>query len=1350
MKRIILSSIFIILCTIASYGFNMKKFSVENGLSNNNVIALAQDREGFIWICTKDGLNRFDGSTFQVFRHENKDINSICSNVLNDVFADPEEDKVWIASEKNGLDSYNYKTQQFTHYTHTNENSISSNGITHIGPARGGNIWIANYSAGIDYLNTKTNHISHFNTKNIAGLVSDFNWYVLEDNDTRLLVGHVSSGLSIINIKNRTAKNYQHNPNDPTSLCDNTVTCIFKDSQQRIWVGTVNGLAIFNPLAHNFINLSNVPSNPNSLSGNFIKSIVETKDGKIWIGTEGNGISILDLKQLSGTFQPSKLIFQRVIAPKTSENIINLSVQALIQDKYGNFWSGGFIDGMNFINNKSKIFQKISYQPNNSDPNNLSSSLVVGLCTDNKNHVWVANGIGGLTLYDKQLKIANFQHIRNETKPLNTSFVCKDSQNNIWVGCGDGRLFQYNPKNNQFKHFKINPDYKSPIYSIFCDSHQFIWISTDIGLYKIDYTGKVLGFFNTNNSKIPDNNIRAVQEDKNGNLWVGTLGGGLQIFTTKMKLIKNIGSHSDFYSISQIYKDSKNRMWVASQNDLFLFPSDNISIFRRFGKRDGLTENNILAVIEGKSANEIWISTTNCISFLDEKKSKVLNYTIADEIAYGNYSSACVTKTASGDIYFGGQHGITYFNEKFKENKCNTPKSVITSFKIVSKNKQHLTTFESTPYSEKSELTYTQNSFQINFNVPDYSLNNKVDFIYQMVGLDNGWYYIGKDKQVTFRNLRPGKYTFNIKTRLQNQAWSDDTTTLTIIIHPPFWLTWWAELFYLIIGCCAIYYIFRFYKKLWKLESSLIFEKQSHEQEQKLNEEKMRFFTNIAHELRTPMTLIIGPLEDVIADKSLSDSMTRKMNSIYRVANRLLDLINQILEFRKTETNNRILSVKKSNIATLLYEIGLRYKELHQKKDITFDFNLSKNLPDLYYDEEVITIILNNLISNAFKYTTEGRITLELKQSNANQLEYTEITVSDTGIGIDNSELPFIFNRYYQASNRKQHTSGTGIGLSLVKNLVDLHEAEIIVKSELNIGSSFTIRLLTNNIYTNALHKEIIERENDFTEDDDINSKQLILIVEDNLDIINYIRDCLVDSYEVITAEDGQDGYSIACDRIPDIIISDIMMPVMNGVEFCRNIKQNVLTSHIPIILLTAKGTLQDKTEGYDAGADSYMTKPFSGNLLRSRIKNLLQNRSKLNESYSSYKNKKMILTESASMVDKEFIEKLSNLIEQNIEYEDMNIAQIALAFNMSHSTLYRKVKALTDLNIAEFIRKIKIRTAEQLLLTNKYNITEVMYKVGYISANHFRQHFKDEFGINPSNYIQKIKKGMNDLDLNV
>lgn len=584
-------------------------------------------------------------------------------------------------------------------------------------------------------------------------------------------------------------------------------------------------------------------------------------------------------------------------------------------------------------------------------------------------------------------------------------------------------------------------------------------------------------------------------------------------------------------------------------------------------------------------------------------------------------------------------------------------------------------------------------------------------------------------------------------------------SSIEIIIAPPLWLSWWAKLLYVISGVGLLFTGLWAYKRKLNLEYLYESEKKSHEQEQELNDERLRFYTNITHELRTPLTLILGPLEDLVKSNTLSSKDHHRISVIHQSAVRLLNLINQILDFRKTETQNKRLCVTKGNLTSAVYETGLKYKELNNKPEIQILIEVEEENMVLFFDKEVITMILDNLISNALKYTEKGYIRIRAEWVTENGIRYAQLSVEDTGYGIGQDALAHIFERYYQESGEHQ-ASGTGIGLALVKNLVKLHEGDIQVKSLPEIGTTFYLRLPAGNTYPQALHGEDIHTdkqdgkeeepiEKQEVADKDKNARPIILVVEDNADIRDYIADSFTDLYEIKTAANGKEGLQIATDCIPDIIVSDIMMPVMNGVVMCQKLKADIRTSHIPVILLTAKDSITDKEEGYQAGADSYLTKPFSAGLLQSRISNLLTQRRLLSERFAirpdkpkkqSMEEKRAIITESMNKLDKEFLDKITNTITEGLAAaENIDITVLSNVMCMSSSTLYRKVKALTGMSTNEYIRKIKMQLAEKYLLEGKYSISEIAFKVGINSNVYFRQCFKEEFGMSASDYLKQL-----------
>ncbi len=740
------------------------------------------------------------------------------------------------------------------------------------------------------------------------------------------------------------------------------------------------------------------------------------------------------------------------------------------------------------------------------------------------------------------------------------------------------------------------------------------------------------------------------------------------------------------------------------------------------------------------------------------------NYDYHNGIPAGGFIEGSATILPDGTICFGSLHGVCSFNPQLINNT-----DIVSPIQLIA-----CESFDRKVINRKAETTvpndkgvislpYYRNTFRFLFTVPDYAQEGLVEYAYQMEGLDRTWYDTEGEQQITFRNIDPGKYIFRVKARLKNGEWDEkNTASIHIVINPPIWATWYAKSLYTLLILCIIYLIFRSYKKRLLLKSSLKVEKNSLEmekrnrqKEQELHNERLRFYTNIAHELRTPLTLIIGPLEDLKDNKGIPAAFRTKIQTIYRSAVQLLNLINQLMEFRKTETQNRQLTVGKGNLSNLITEIGLRYKELNQNEHVRINVKVEPVQENIYFDADIITIILNNLLSNAIKYTRAGHITLSMHRIKANGISYVEMIVADTGYGIDAESLPHIYDRYYQAKGKHQ-ASGTGIGLALVKSLVDLHHGSLEVESAVEKGTTFRFRIQTDYNYPEALHKEekVVTVVKEMAEDAEPESAfPILLVVEDNADIREYIANELQDTYKILQANNGKEGLILALRYTPNIIVSDIMMPEMDGIAMCKGIKENMNTSHIPVILLTAKDSIQDKEEGYDSGADSYLTKPFSAKLLRSRIKNLLEMRKRLarqiveNVPSTVVKNTEKRQSTSSphpqlNRLDEAFLSKLTSLIEDNLDVEKIDTAFMIDCMNMSYSAFYRKVKALTELSPNEFVRKIKLRNSAHLLLTGEHNVSEAASMTGFNNMAHFRDCFKKEYGIPPSEYQKRYRQG--------
>ena len=1324
--------------------YSVKQLGIEKGLSNNYVVSIAQDKQGFLWFATEEGLNKFDGTRFITYlKNEDLTRQGITGNELNCLLDDPQDSILWIGTQRAGLNAYDYVNNTFLCYRHDGENpeSLITDDVTKIVAATDGNLWITTYWRGVDYFDKKAGKFIHYNTQTVPGLASDNIWSVVDGGDGKLYMGHVHHGFSVLSLKDKKVKNFMYDPEDPVSLPGNGVTCIYKDLSGNIWLGTDRGLALFNPEAENFIHFHHSEDGvPHT-----VFDIRQFDGNKLWIAMEFGGIAILDLTQRM-FLSPDQVRFQYIKEGDDEYSLSNSTVRCLFQDSFKNVWAGMWGGGINFLSHESSYFNVYSYSPIQHSGSSLNNKTASSVCVARDGKLWIGTDGGGINVFDKGKRVAVYKEETGDLTDNSIQAALCDSEGNLWFGSFMGGVDFYDVKKKSFHQIFPKDKTGEDVRALYEDA-EYVWIGTSNGIYKVRLHDKGIADHYT----VENNLVRCISKDNLNRLWIGTFGGGLGVFDEHFQCVKlfNVTSLFPSNTINTVYMDSQNRMWIGTGEGLVCFPSSQSWDYKVYRSEEGLSNVHIRAITEDNHGN-IWVSTNKGISCYIAVKNSFYNYGRWDGVPIVGFMSGSVTHDYDGNIYFGSLNGLCRFNPEMVLAKREAPSAIMTGLRIFvpiseRKSEEKMIELHGCP---AVRLSYMQNNFSVTFNIQNYALADQVEYAYMLKGLENSWYTVTDPNNVTFRNIPPGNYCFQVKTRIRNQEWADEIASLDIRIDPPVWLTWWAKLFYILSGVSVLYFILHAYKKKLDMESLYELEKKNHEQEQELNNERLRFYTNITHELRTPLTLILGPLEDMQKSNSLSGKDSQKISVIHQSAIRLLNLINQILEFRKTETQNKKLCVSRDNLAALVHEIGLKYKELNRKPEIDFCLEIEQEDMSLFFDKEVVTIILDNLISNAIKYTEKGTITLGLHQVVRNNIHHTEISVSDTGFGIAPDALPHIFDRYYQEGSEHQ-ASGTGIGLALVKNLVVLHEGEIRVESSLNVGSTFYVSLLTDNTYPHVLHADSTEKTSDEKDEKEENiepvhsGKRILLIVEDNRDICDYIVESFSDDFEVRTAANGEQGLEQALGCIPDIIVSDIMMPVMNGIVMCRKLKEDLRTSHIPIILLTAKDSLQDKEEGYQVGADSYLTKPFSATLLHSRIHNLLESRKLLAERFNTNSiliDKRAAVTESMNKLDNEFLEKINKLIEDRLSSEKIDIGYLSDAMCMSNSTLYRKMKALTGLSTNEYIRKIKMQYAERLLLEGKYNISEVAFKVGINSTVYFRQCFKDEFGMAPSDYLKKIK----------
>jgi ligand-binding sensor domain-containing protein/signal transduction histidine kinase/DNA-binding response OmpR family regulator len=1368
----------------------IKKISTYQGLSNSVINAIVQDNNGFMWFATEDGLNRYDGYTFTVFRHDTHDPNTISNNFISDLYKQPGSNQLWIATN-NGLNLYDYDKNRFIHFTHNDHNafSLNNNLVSRIAKSNDTNLWIGTNGGGVSYFNLKSEHFIHI--MNVSGSDSHFNdgrvSALLEDSYGILWIGTQNAGLYAYDIKKNKVVHYKQGQKGTNSIPSNIINVIFEDRNHNLWIGTNGGLSLFEKNTKKFITFVHHPNDPSSLSSNIVRNIIQDREGVIWVGIQSGGISKFRLSSAM-LKNPNRAIFQNIYESDDETGLSYSTVQVLYEDKDNNIWIGTYKGGINFISGTPDQFFVINQSKNNKP--GLSYHKLWGICDDNQGNIWIGTDGGGIDEYNPSLGIIKvFKHSDKNPRSLSDNAILsalKDKKGNLWFGTYSGGLNQYDPKTGGFTHYEnILGDSTSlpnnDVRVIYEDAQHNLWVGTNGGglslLYPNNHT-----FNNSIMQKwgLTGSSVRAMIQDKAGNYWIGTYTNGVYYINRLTSTITHFLHNSNDTcslgdnTIFSIIQDHTGRIWIGTDGGgLSLYdPSQNN--FKNYNENNGLANDNIKALLEDKSGN-IWLSTIKGISCFSVQKKYFINYDNQDGVPAGEFAdgSALFSK---GIMYFGNMYGLCYFNPERVEKTVLQPVVHIVDFQLFNQSVNiRSAQFPDSPLSHniintrEITLNYKQSFFTLVFSALNYQTPDKIQYAYMMKGLDNSWNYTGNERIATYRNLKPGRYVFMVKATNIPKDWGSAYTSLVINVLPPFWETWWAYLIYFVLLLGIIFRIYRYYQQKNILKQNLLFEKITRQKEHQLNQEKLRFFTNITHEFRSPLTLIIGPLQDLLRESKLPAPIMHKLMIMHRNSNQLLNLIDKLLEFRKVEAGEMKLRIVRGNIASLLKEVYYSFNPLFAHKNIEFIIETCADEVDLWYDPEKIVIILNNLLSNAYKYTHKGgKVSLELTCGNENDKEVVMIKVRDTGIGISERHKQNIFDQYYRIGEVKE-AQGYGIGLALTKNLVLLLKGDISVESELGKGSCFTVTLLRGNqhfsedqlfndgekptLNMNAMLKlEGEEMASDPSTEPDIPSQQddqkkIILVVEDDLDIMSYIKDSFVGEFRILEASNGEIGLKLAAKYLPDIIITDIIMPKMNGMELCKRVKSDLKTCHIPVIMLTALNTLQYKMEGYEIGADSYITKPFSTSLLASRIHNLIKSRKLLAEHISRsllFQPEEVQL----GLKDEKFISDAIEIIEKNISNEKFDALFLAEELNMSQSALYRKLKALSGFTIAEFIRGIRLKKAAQLLRSQSYTVSEVAYMVGFNDLKHFRNCFKEQYKVSPSDYM-KSNSSLKDEDLN-
>ena len=1057
-----------------------------------------------------------------------------------------------------------------------------------------------------------------------------------------------------------------------------------------------------------------------------------------------------------------------------------------------------------------------SYSSNPVENGSLSQRSVRSIFMDSQGGMWLGTYFGGLNYYHPiRNRFKNIRNIpyKNSLSDNVVSCIVEDKDKNLWIGTNDGGLNLYNPITQRFTSYTLQEDESARgigsnnIKAVYVDEKKsLVYIGTHAGGLSILHrnSGQVENF-NQRNSQLVNENVYAILPDGEGNLWLGTLSA-LVRFNPEQRSFTTIEKEKDgtpvvSKQITTLFRDSHKRLWIGGEEGLSVFKQEGLDIqkasilpvsnvtklftnciyeasngiiwvgtregfycfnekdkqIKRYNTTNGLPNNVVYGILED-SFGRLWLSTNRGISCFNPETEKFRNFTESDGLQSNQFNTTSYCRTSVGQMYFGGINGITTFRPELLLDNPYTPPVVITKLQLFNKvvRPDDETGILTKNISETKSITLKswQTAFSIEFVVSNYISGQHNTFAYKLEGYDKEWYYLTDSRTVSYSNLPQGTYQFLVKAANSDGKWNPIPTALEIIVLPIWYKTWWALLIFFATFAGFITFVFRFFWMRKSMEAQLEIERRDKEHQEEINQMKMRFFINISHELRTPLTLILTPLQEII--NKISDRWTRnQLEYIQRNANRLLHLVNQLMDYRRAELGVFELKAKKGNAHQLIQDNFLFYDKLARHKKITYTLHSELEDKEVLFDANYLELIVNNLLSNAFKYTESGQsITVTLKEENG----WLLLQVSDTGIGIPINKQGKIFERFYQIES--EHV-GSGIGLSLVQRLIELHHGRIELDSEENKGSTFSVylpqdlsvykpsELASNNeqneeeqVYsTNSKAMYFIDTEkveNESVESGD-KKRGTILIVEDNNEIRRYLNNGLADLFNTLEAGNGEEALEKLKDNEVDVIVTDVMMPVMDGIKLCKNVKQNIRTCHIPVIILSAKTDIKDQMEGLQMGADDYIPKPFSLAILTTKIQNMMRTRRRMLDKYAkSLEVEPEKITVNA--MDEALLKRAMAIVEKNMDNIEFSTDEFAREMNMSRSNLHLKLKAITGESTIDFIRKIRFNEAAKLLKDGRYTVAEVSTMVGFNTPSYFATSFKKYFGCLPTEYIKKSK----------